>query len=251
MIRPTTALCMIAAFGSGLYLYSEKHQTSMLDREIGRVFRATQAAHERTGLLRAEWALLNEPGRLQDMADKYLALHTMAPSQFVQLADLQNHLPPPAAAQPQGTTDEYDALAPADPAVAPANTPAVVSTDKAPDAAGPPPAPRSGTPPAAKPAAPKLLAKAEPKPHAQKHLALASNQAIRDAIRPIGTPLPLAAPQPVTASTMSVLLVRPMRGASRSSVVSAVPSYPTAAPYVGSALGGRPSLPPPVPYAGE
>jgi hypothetical protein len=234
---------MIAAFGSGLYLYSEKHQTAMLDREIGRVFRATEAAHERTGLLRAEWALLNEPGRLQDMADKYLALHTMAPTQFVQLADLQNHLPPPAAAQPQGATDEDDASALADPLTAPAIAPSAAATDKAPAAAN--------TQPAARPPAPKLLAKADPKSRSAKHVTLASNQAMREAIRPIGTPLPLAAPQPVTARTMSVLLARPMRSASRAAVVAAVPSYATAAPFVGSALGGRPSLPPPVPYAGE
>jgi hypothetical protein len=160
----------------------------------------------------------------------------MAPTQFVQLADLQNHLPPPAAAQPQGTTDVDDASAPADAATAPAIAPAVAATD---------------TPPAAKPPAPKLLAKADPKSHAAKHVTLASNQAMREAIRPIGTPLPLAAPQPVTARTMSVLLARPMRPASRPTVVSALPSYATAAPFVGSALGGRPSLPPPVPYAGE
>ena len=77
MIRLTTVLCMFAAFGSGLYLYAEKHRTALLDRDIGRVYRATQVAHERTGLLRAEWALLNEPSRLQDMASRYLALHPM------------------------------------------------------------------------------------------------------------------------------------------------------------------------------
>jgi hypothetical protein len=31
-------------------------------------------------------------------------------------------------------------------------------------------------------------------------------------------------------------------------VVAAVPSYPTASPFVGSALGGGTRLPPPVPY---
>ena len=72
MIRPFTVLCLLAACGSGLYLYSEKHRTGLLDRDIGRVIYATEAARARTGLLRAEWALLNEPGRLQDMAGRYL-----------------------------------------------------------------------------------------------------------------------------------------------------------------------------------
>ena len=94
MIRPVTCLCLLAAGASGLYLYSEKHRTALLDREIGQVIRATEAAHARTGMLRAEWALLNEPGRLQDMAGRYLTLQPLKPSQFVQVADLSTHRDP-------------------------------------------------------------------------------------------------------------------------------------------------------------
>ena len=83
MIRPFTVLCLLAAGVSGLYLYSEKHRTAMLDREIGRVIHAAETARARTGLLRAEWAVANEPGRLQDMAGRYLSLHPMAPTRAV------------------------------------------------------------------------------------------------------------------------------------------------------------------------
>ena len=106
MIRPFTTLCLVAAFGSGLYLYTEKHRAELLDRQIARVMHETEAARQRAGLLRADWALLNDPTRLQDMADKYLALKPMAPGQFVQLADLANHLPAPVAAPPGGGTDD-------------------------------------------------------------------------------------------------------------------------------------------------
>ncbi len=105
MIRPLTCLCMLLAGGSGLYLYQEKHRTSLLDREITRTIRASEAAHERTGLLRAEWALLNEPGRLQDLADRFLALHAMSPSQFVPVAELAQHLPAPLAPSASDATD--------------------------------------------------------------------------------------------------------------------------------------------------
>ena len=37
MIRPFTVLCLLTACGSGLYLYSEKHRTGLLDRDIARV----------------------------------------------------------------------------------------------------------------------------------------------------------------------------------------------------------------------
>jgi hypothetical protein len=129
MIRPFTCLCLLVAAGSGLYLYQEKHRAEMLDRQIGQVVKATDAARERTGMMRAEWTLLNEPERLQDLATKYLQLQPMAPSQFVQLAGLDARLPPIAVAPP--------ATPPQDPApalttvpiaqAAPAATPTVVA----------------------------------------------------------------------------------------------------------------------------
>jgi len=108
MIRPFTFLCMLSTVGSGLYLYTEKHSAEMLDRQIGRAIHGTQAARERTGLLRAEWAVLNDPARLQTMADQYLALKPMAPGQFVQMADLGGRLPAPVApsAQPAPMTTQ-------------------------------------------------------------------------------------------------------------------------------------------------
>ncbi len=109
MIRPLTCLCMLLAGGSGLYLYQEKHRTSLLDREITRTIHASEAAHERTGLLRAEWALLNEPGRLQDLADRFLALHAMSPSQFVPAGELASRLP--AVAAPSAAAAATDAEA--------------------------------------------------------------------------------------------------------------------------------------------
>ena len=232
MIRPTTVLCMLAAFGSGLYLYTEKHRTALLDRDISRVFHATQVAHERTGLLRAEWALLNEPGRLQEMAGRYLpSLHPMAPSQFVQIADLQTRLPAPVLTPPPGSTDT-DIAAP-DAAAADAALSAAADVPAA--AVKPDPAP-----------APKLASRDEAKPRPPHHVAVASRDTSRSVL-PRGTPLPLASPQPVGATYMSAM-ARPMRAMPRPTIVAAVPRYATAAPYVASSLGGGQSLPPPVPF---
>jgi hypothetical protein len=156
----------------------------------------------------------------------------MAPSQFVQLADLRNHLPSPVAAPPAGTTDDDETADPLPPTVTTAEA-AQATTAVHDDAALPPHE------------VPKALAKLEPKARAQHHVAVASAEP-RDRIVPHGTPLPLAAPQPVAASYLTAM-AHPLRQPARS-IVSAVPSYPTASPYVGSVLGGRSSLPPPVPY---
>ena len=98
MIRPFTCVCMILAAGSGLYVYQTKHRSQMLDREIARTLRAIDTTRERTGVLRGEWALLNEPERLAELSRNHLALQTLAPTQFVSLADLGARLPAPLPA---------------------------------------------------------------------------------------------------------------------------------------------------------
>jgi hypothetical protein len=85
---------VLLAAGSGLYLYSEKHKTTLLDDRIRAVVDNTHRIEDRTSMLRAEWALLNQPDRLQTLAAKYLPrLQPMAPTQFVQASDLDRQLP--------------------------------------------------------------------------------------------------------------------------------------------------------------
>ena len=245
MIRPLTFLCLIAAFGSGLYLYSEKHKAVMLDRDIARAIRGTEAARARTSLLKEEWTMLNDPSRLQDMSDKYLALKTMAPGQFVQLSDLSTHLPAPA---PPGQTNATDDNAADDTA----------SVQTAP--AAEPPAPETPVPDL-----PALVAKAAPAhpalPHAGIKIAaraptkklshpaaLADREPVyRDGPLAHGTPLPLAGMPQSGARVMSAM-ARPMRlAAARPAIMTAYPSALGSTPYIGSALAGGASLPPPVP----
>jgi hypothetical protein len=94
MIRPFTCLTVLLAAGSGLYLYTEKHRTTLLDERIRMVVADTNRIEDRTSMLRAEWALLNQPDRLQALAARFLPqLQPMAPTQFVPVAELDRHLP--------------------------------------------------------------------------------------------------------------------------------------------------------------
>ncbi len=119
MIRPFTALCVLLAGASGLYLYSEKHRTTVLDQRISRIVQDTQHIREHTAMLRGEWELLNQPDRLKTLARRYLPeLHPMAPVQFVQMAALAQHLPGvPAPTSPPLMVDT-PILAPAAPTFA-------------------------------------------------------------------------------------------------------------------------------------
>ncbi len=94
-----------------LMLYWGKSHAALIDGEIGRAMHQTQDARQHTYMLRAEWASLNDPGRLKPMVDRYLAMKRIDPSQFVapeQLPDRLDHPPPPVAVQPE-ITPEPDA----------------------------------------------------------------------------------------------------------------------------------------------
>ena len=66
MIRPLTFLSLVAAAGAGLHLYGVKHEVSQLERTLRDTVKQTEAARERTAVLRAEWrqvySLLQMPG---------------------------------------------------------------------------------------------------------------------------------------------------------------------------------------------
>lgn len=107
MIRPLTLVCAAIAAISGLYLYHVKHQTQLLERRITRTNQAIDAARERTGVLRAEWTLMNDPERLAELAGQFLKLVTVAPRQFTNAADLGTRLPAVRAlpVRPEISTD--------------------------------------------------------------------------------------------------------------------------------------------------
>jgi len=119
MIRPFTVVTMLLAAASGLYLYQSKHRVQMLDRDIAHTWKSVDEAHARTGLLRAEWALLNEPDRLGELADRHLAVKPLAPGQFISMTELERRLPPPGSAVPHDAAPlEPQELPPAGPASA-------------------------------------------------------------------------------------------------------------------------------------
>lgn len=135
MIRPFTCVCALLAGASGLYLYSEKHRTTLLDQQISKIVADTQATRERTAMLRAEWELLNQPDRLGTLATRFLPqLQPMAPTQFVQLASLDKRLPPPGPETPPHPILTPE-TAPNLVGQSPATTPAPNSLAPAPDTA--------------------------------------------------------------------------------------------------------------------
>lgn len=220
MIRPLTFVSLIVAAGAGLHLYQVKHSVSVLDRELHKVNRQTEEVRERTQILHAEWALLNEPDRLRQVAQRHLALEPMAPAQFIREAELERRLPaarpfagPPSLfGPPEMPPSVPEALmvpspvatipAPQAPAPARLEAPARQAQAEPPPrlsaAMAPPPAPRPTPPPAPPRVTPALhVAPAAPPPPAVVTSALGGASAALPPPMPLSRPIPAGAPQGV------------------------------------------------------
>jgi len=90
-MRFTTILAAILVIGLGYWAYHQTIQTQMTMREVNRLERAIAAEAERLSVLRAEWAYLNRPDRLRDLAAfnfESLGLLPLAPDQFADVAQI-------------------------------------------------------------------------------------------------------------------------------------------------------------------
>lgn len=281
MIRPFTLLTFGIAAAAGLQMFQIKAGVTALEREIREVNRQVEAARSRAEVLRAEWALLNEPSRLRALAERHLSLEPIRPQQFARLSDLPQRAPQPvafagpvllfpearAATTPAAPVERtFAALALREPRPAPpagvalaAPPPADARAPVAQDAASPrapmiadlplPPPPPPGPALAdTRPEAPASLgmvrlASANGLPQRRIEAeTLAPPPGARSATRP-ATPPP-AATLPATPPRAA-----PPPPASPPAAVRPAPPPTVAAapPPGGSMLGGAGSLPPPVP----
>jgi hypothetical protein len=119
VIRPLTCVCLVLAAGSGLYLYQVKQRAFALDASLRSTFHDIDVARDRTRMLRADWALVNDPERLQALASQYLTLQPMQPSQLLTMDQLAAALPPPvplaAAPAPEAAKPAPTAIPTMDP----------------------------------------------------------------------------------------------------------------------------------------
>ncbi len=191
MIRPITFICFLAASGSGLYLYHVKHRVQVLDHKIEQTARQADAMRAQTRMLSAEWMLLNAPERLQKLANQFLTLQPVSPSQYTSLADLDSRLPPVQLTPPPGSKPQPapDAVPETGVPVAQAEPPAPDATPDQPvDTAGvvavlppPPPPPAPELPPA--PSHPMVAQATPPETHSESrpHETGSADRRVREA----------------------------------------------------------------------
>jgi hypothetical protein len=242
MFRPLTFITIAMACGSGLYLYQVKHQAQVLDRQIERTVKQTEALRAQARELDAAWTLLGNPSRIQQLASQFLNVQPVQPNQFVALSDLDSRLPAPRPLDATPATPPVD------------ETPVAVAapaTPGAPTTPGAPPSPGAAptrvvvataaapvvTPPA------DLSAAAAPAPSAEppRPVTVAARPVDRKPVQPIPTPRPAhprdvaQTPLPRTAPTRPA--IQPVLAEYDRSAAALRRQPPPAQPVSGSLLG--------------
>lgn len=91
-------LTALAVIGSGFWAYNENYATQAeLDR-VGKLRQEIRSARDRLAILNAEWAYLNRPDRLRDLADlnfDRLGLLPLHPDQFGMIDQVVFPMPEP------------------------------------------------------------------------------------------------------------------------------------------------------------
>ncbi|MEA2835319.1 MAG: hypothetical protein QOG66_3521 [Methylobacteriaceae bacterium] len=83
MIRFLNILAIAALIGSAVYAYKIKYETIYRAEQINKMKHEILAEHDAIGVLRAEWAHLARPERIQELATKYLDLQPLSLNQVV------------------------------------------------------------------------------------------------------------------------------------------------------------------------
>jgi hypothetical protein len=98
MILRLLHLTVVAALiVAAAYVYKIKFDSTTRAAEVARLAAAIKRERAATAALKAEWAQLDNPARIQGLADRHLALRQLDPAQL----DRFDHLPErPAQAAP-------------------------------------------------------------------------------------------------------------------------------------------------------
>src|SRR6185312_3876282 len=102
MNRLSTLIWMVVIVVAAFLLYTVKYQVQSLKSQIADTAQQLEAEREALHVVAAEWAYLNRPQRLQELAAQYLSA---ANAGVGQIADVQN-IPFPRQTQASIVSDD-------------------------------------------------------------------------------------------------------------------------------------------------
>jgi len=83
MIRVVSVVTLLLLVAVSTGLYKLKYQVQLLNTQATNLQKQILAEREAIRLLEADWAYLNQPDRLQALAERHLTLAPIDPKQFV------------------------------------------------------------------------------------------------------------------------------------------------------------------------
>lgn len=106
MRRPTLFFVLITA-GVGLGLFQLKYQVMNLEKDHYRIRRNIRETTEAIHVLKAEWAHLNDPKRLQGLCERYLSIAPIKGSQLVSLREVTSDKVEGTPTYDRGAMDQF------------------------------------------------------------------------------------------------------------------------------------------------
>jgi hypothetical protein len=94
MIRILNIIAICALVGSAIYAYSIKYRTILHAETVARLKADIKEQQDEIGLLRADWAHLTRPERIQSLTEKLTELQPLALNQIVKADALPDKAPP-------------------------------------------------------------------------------------------------------------------------------------------------------------
>ena len=90
MMRWLQVVCVIAAVGAAVFVFQVKYRAEAVAERATELQRQIDREVETTSLLEAEWSLLNQPARVQEVVDRHTELLGLQPLDPAQITKLEN-----------------------------------------------------------------------------------------------------------------------------------------------------------------
>ena len=90
MIRWLQVLSVIAAAGAAVFVFQIKYRAEAVADNASDLQRTLDAENETLSLLQAEWSLLIQPARVQDLVERHAELLKLTPLDPAQITKLEN-----------------------------------------------------------------------------------------------------------------------------------------------------------------
>src|SRR5262245_29880071 len=97
IIRFIHLIVVAALIVAAAYVYKIKFESTVRAAELTRLAAEIKREREAIAALRAEWAQLNDPARIQGLAERHLALRMLDPAQLEHFERLPERPPPPGS----------------------------------------------------------------------------------------------------------------------------------------------------------